>query len=239
MSNAARSAKRAKVAVQVQVPTIAVQVQVPPIAVDVQVLEVADPAAELARLERHLAALYVHDQAPRFSLAFPPGEWAQPSVPVGKTAMAALYFGFGGADSVRNMEGTPDRDPVFINLAETRTIPEPEIREFLRRAATAADAHYRIRKLAELADLRALLGDAVPAPRGAVLWLTTCGLQVEYGRHTQHGHPFQPSPTSTARFSIYAPCVGSAPRVPLTADELAAKCARWAPTTAPATSPSP
>jgi len=242
-ARAARSAKRAKVAVpaqaQVQVPEAQAQVQVPEAQVEmpeaqVPVLEVADTAAEVERLKDHLWALVAHDEVAAFSLVFPTKAWAQPSGGgSGGNALAALYFYF-GPDSVRNMDGIADRDPVFINLAETATIrAEPEIREFLLGAATVADAHYRIRKLGELAVLRKLLRDPVPAPLGTVFWLTKSALHVEYGRHTQQGCHYEPSPQTTARFSIYAARWGAcaaAPRVRLTADELAAKCALFAPT---------
>ena len=193
---------------------------------EVEVKAVPLYALEVVRLEDQLDMLFVKDEIPTFKIAYPPRERALPSVPSGEATLAAVYFHF-GADSVRNMEGIPDREPVFINLRETRTIPDAEIGEFLRRAETVADAHYRLRKLGELAGLRALLGDAVLAPHGRthgpVLWHTLDGLQVEYGRNTHGGFPFEPSPTATARFSIYA----SGTRVPLTADELAAKVARW------------
>ena len=244
MSNhAARSAKRAKVAVEVpnvavEVPNVAVA-EVPNVEPLVDAL--VDARAERARLEGHLDVLEVRDEVPRFSLVFPPTEWAKP---FGAATFAAVYFHF-GPDSIRNnTDGIPDRDPVFINLAETRTIRgEEEIRQFLLGAATVADAHNRIRRLRELAALRALLGDAVPAPLGTIFWHTQYGLQVEYGRHTEGGCRFEPSPASTARFSIYATrrcaCAGaSAPgaRVLLTPDALAAKCAAFAPKAA-ATAP--
>lgn len=234
MSNAARSAKRAKVAVEV--PKVAVP-EVPKVEPLVDAL--VDARAERARLEGHLDVLEVRDEVPRFSLVFPPTEWAKPFTPLGAATFAAVYFHF-GPDSIRNnTNGIPDRDPVFINLAETRTIRgEEEIRQFLLGAATVADAHNRIRRLRELAALRALLGDAVPAPLGTIFWHTQYGLQVEYGRHTEGGCRYEPSPASTARFSIYATrlcaCAGaSAPAVMLTPDALAAKCAAFAPKGAP------
>ena len=241
MSNhAARSAKRAKVAVEV--PNVAVEVPKVAVAevpkVEPLVDALVDARAERARLEGHLDVLEVRDEVPRFSLVFPPAEWAKP---FGAATFAAVYFHF-GPDSIRNnTDGIPDRDPVFINLAETRTIRgEEEIRQFLLGAATVADAHNRIRRLRELAALRALLGDAAPAPLGTIFWHTQYGLQVEYGRHTEGGCRFEPSPASTARFSIYATrwcaCAGaSAPgaRVLLTPDALAAKCAAFAPKGAP------
>jgi hypothetical protein len=145
-----------------------------------------------------------------------------PSVPAGNATFAALCFRFGA-----------EHGHVFINLDETRTITEADsIRAFLRDAMTVAEAHYLLRKLGELATLRALLGDAVPAPLGRgygpVFWYTTYGLQIEFGRNTDGGFRF-PSPTSRARISVYAPG-----RVPLTADELAAKITRSAPTSPPA-----
>ena len=217
MSNAAPSAKRAK-------GTVAEVPVEPPV----------DLRAELERLESHLAVLETRDEVPRFSLESPPTEWA---MPFGAATFAAVYFYF-GPDSARNAEGRPDRDPVFLNLVETQTISgELEIRRFLLGAATVADAHNRIRRLRDLAPLRALLGDAVPAPLGTIFWHTGYGLQVEYGRHTDGGCRFEPSPASTARFSIYATrccaCGGGLPpaaRVLLTPDELAAKCAAFAPT---------
>jgi hypothetical protein len=245
MSNhAARSAKRAKVAVEV--PNVAVEV--PNVAVpevpkaEPLVDALVDARAERARLEGHLDVLEVRDEVPRFSLVFPPAEWAKPFTPLGAATFAAVYFHF-GPDSIRNnTNGIPDRDPVFINLAETRTIRgEEEIRRFLLGAATVADAHNRIRRLRELAALRALLGDAAPAPLGTIFWHTQYGLQVEYGRHTEGGCRFEPSPASTARFSIYATrwcaCAGASPpagasapaRVLLAPDALAAKCAAFAP----------
>ena len=239
MSNhAARSAKRAKVAVEV--PNVAVAEEVPNVAVaeapkvEPLVDALVDARAERARLEGHLDVLEVRDEVPRFSLVFPPTEWAKP---FGAATFAAVYFHF-GPDSIRNnTDGIPDRDPVFINLAETRTIRgDEEIRRFLLGAATVADAHNRIRRLRELAALRALLGDAAPAPLGTIFWHTQYGLQVEYGRHTEGGCRFEPSPASTARFSIYATrwcaCAGASAPL-LTPDALAAKCAAFAPKGAP------
>ena len=256
-ARADRSAKRAKVAVPAQVPAQVPEVAapVPEAPVPEAQVPLEDPAAELERLELerlelerleperledHLCGLVARDEVTAFSLVFPTKEWAQPSGGgSGGSALAALYFYF-GPDSVHgNTDGIADRDPVFINLAETATIRgEPEIRHFLRGAATVAAAHYRIRKLRELAILRKLLRDPVPAPLGTVFWLTQHGLHVEYGRHTDAGCPFEPSPTSTARFSIYArrsAAAAAAARVLLTADELAAKCALWAPTAPRAT----
>ena len=189
-----------------------VKVAVPPATAEAELA-----ALEVARLEGHLDALFL-----RHFLECPPRERALPSVPAGNATFAALCFRFGA-----------DLDHVFINLCETRTITETdEIRAFLRRAMTVAEAHYLLRKLGELATLRALLGDAVPAPLGRgygpVLWFTTYGLQIEYGRHTNVGVTYEPSPTATARLSVYA-----TGRVPLTADELAAKITRSAPTSPP------
>ena len=225
-----RSAKRKRAA---EVNEVKVDVEVPPAVPPAVAAAVPEAALEVARLVGHLYTLFARDEVVGFNLAFPPGEPTWPSVPAGEATLAALCFGF-GADSARNMDGIPDRDPVFINLNETRTIRDADqVRAFLRDAATVADAHYRLRKLGELATLRALLGDAVPAPLGCgygpVFWYTTYGLQIEYGRHTNVGVTYEPSPQTTARISIYAPG-----RVPLTADELAAKITRSAPTSPPA-----
>jgi hypothetical protein len=178
-------------------------------------------ALEVARLVDHLDALFL-----RHFLECPPRERALPSVPAGNATFAALCFRFGA-----------EHGHVFINLDETRTITEADsIRAFLRDAMTVAEAHYRLRKLGELATLRALLGAAVPAPLGRgygpVLWYTMYGLQIEYGRNTDGGFRFpspRDGPRATARISVYAPG-----RVPLTADELAAKITLGAPTSPPA-----
>lgn len=226
------AAKRAKLA---EVPAPEAEVEAPEVE-EVEVQVPFDPRAEAERLERCLCVLKVREEAvPRFSLVFPTREWAQPSVrgPAGGAAVAApfefhfaaLYFYF-GPDSVRNMDGVPDRDPVFLDLRGTSEIPDAELTTFLIGAATVADAHSRLRKLGELAGLRALLGDAdwlhwmkaAPLGRGKapVFWHTQFGLQIDYG------------PTSATRISICA-FEADGTRVPLTPDELAAKVAHFAP----------